>query len=229
MPLWSHDAGRLTQALRQRLPGAAAYLHGSAALGGFTSASDLDVLVISDAVHSPDDMARTLLGLSLDHPLELSVVSTDAARTPRAPWPYLLHVATPDRRVLDTGTGDTDLIAHYAVTLQSGIPLIGPPPAHLIGPVDHATLLAHLAGELGWGLDHADQRYAVLNACRAVVAARQGRLVSKVEGGRWWLTHRGEEPLVRQALAAQETGHDLGPSTPAARAFVKRAAGELTA
>ncbi|WP_374927958.1 aminoglycoside adenylyltransferase domain-containing protein [Kytococcus sedentarius] len=228
MTPWARDGELVAQTCRDHLPGAAVYVHGSAALGGFSTASDLDVLVVADEVPAPEDLAAHLLRLPTTHPLELSVVTPDAAREPRAPWPYLLHVASPDRHVTDPGAGDPDLIAHYAVTRQSGIALIGPPPDELIGPVDHGTLLAHLADELRWGLTHADQRYAVLNACRAVVAAREQRLVSKIDGGRWWMAQRGPDPLVAQALAAQRAGNDLGPCTAAARRFVTTAAGELT-
>lgn len=227
---WAGDAALVARVLREELPTlAGAYLHGSAALGGFTPASDLDVLVIAAEVPAPTRLAERLLALRTAHPIELSAVTPDAACSPRAPWPYLLHVAAPDRQVVDDGTGDADLIAHYAVARQAGMPLLGPAAHTVIGPVGAGELRRHLAGELRWGEAHADQRYAVLNACRAVVFACEERLMSKVDGGRWWLARHGRNAVVLEALEAQEAGRDLGPCGVTARQFVDAAVNRLAA
>ena len=78
--------------------------------------------------------------------------------------------------------------------------------------------------ELRSGVEGGDQRYAVLNTCRAVAYAETGRLLSKVDGALWWREHhRAHWPLVAEALAAQRQGRDLGPATPEARTFVEGA------
>lgn len=200
---------------------AGVYVHGSAALGGFMPTSDLDILVVANGEADWVGLGRGLLDLSTPFPLELSVVSAGAARRARPPWGFRLHVAAPDVLSFDEGEGDPDLIAHYAVTRQSGIAIVGPSPDDVFGPVDRRDLLAYLAGELRWGLAHADQRYAVLNACRAVAYAVDGVLVSKVAGARWWRDHKGGDPVVDAALDAQRNGVDLGPSSPEATAFVR--------
>lgn len=155
------------------------YLHGSAALGGFTSASDLDILVIADDPIPIAVVGQSLLGAVSEFPLELSIVTSTAAAVPAPPFPFVLHVASPDRVVTDSGDGDADLIAHFAVCHFSGVALSGPPPAEVIAPIDHHQLLAHPAHELQWGLDHADRRYAVLGGagvglCRNRAIAVQG-------------------------------------------------------
>ena len=148
-------------------------------------------------------------------------MAASAARWPSPPWPYLLHVNSGESRfALGAGRGDPDLIAHYAVARAAGVAISGPPADTVFGPVTRSQLVDYLRDELQWGVDHADQRYAVLNACRAVAYARSGLLLSKPDGGRWWRREIGVQSLVEEALTAQEEGRDLGPSTPEARSFI---------
>lgn len=206
-----------------------AYVHGSAVLGGFTRASDLDILVIVTDGTGLEDFGTALSRMtSLDRPVELSVVTAAAASTPASPWPYLLHVNTGTGDVVrDDGSGDPDLLAHYTVTRTHGHALVGPEPDRVIGETPHHDLVDYLAGELSWALDHADQRYALLNACRAVAFAESGELLSKIRGARWWTQHRGCSRLVEACLEAQLDGRDMGSASPAARSFVTACIDEL--
>lgn len=198
------------------------YVHGSAALGGFGPGSDLDVLVVAASDAEWTRLAgRLLADCGQPRPLELSVVDASACAHPARPWPYLLHVNSGESRFsLNPDAGDPDLIAHYAVTRAAGITIIGPPAVDVFGPVVRDELVAYLRDELGWATNSADQRYAVLNACRAVAYAEEGVLLSKPDGARWWLRRFGPEPLVEHALLAQEIGRDLGPCSSTARSFV---------
>lgn len=198
-----------------------AYVHGSAALGGFTPASDLDLLVVADGDTEWARLGAKLLETAAPFPLEVSVVSFEAAGRARAPWDFRLHVATPETVMIDAGEGDPDLIAHYAVTRRRGVTIVGPPPGEVFGIVDRVDLLSYLAGELEWGLAHGDETYAVLNACRAAAYAEEGVLLSKVAGGRRWLERHGATRIVESALHAQGQGIAVGPSSPEARAFVE--------
>ena len=116
-------------------------MHGSAALGGFVPASDLDVLVVTDGGFSwPALGAQLLAECGGPRTLELSVVAADAARRPSRPWPFVLHVNSEDERVdLDEGRGDPDLICHYAVTRAAGVAVSGPPPESAFGPVSRSA------------------------------------------------------------------------------------------
>jgi aminoglycoside adenylyltransferase-like protein/nucleotidyltransferase-like protein len=198
------------------------YVHGSAALGGFGPASDLDVLVVADGEADWPGLGTQLLAdCGGPRPLELSVVEASAARRPAPPWPYHLHVKSGESRFgLGAGRGDPDLIAHYAVARAAGVAVSGPQADSVFGTVPREHLVDYLRTELQWGVENADQRYAVLNTCRSVAYARSGLVLSKVDGGRWWLAELGEQSLVEEALAAQQEGRDLGRSTPEARAFV---------
>ena len=196
----------------------AAYLHGSAALGGWLPSSDVDILFIAaDDISAAtlDLVARSLADGRRTCPgrgLECSVVSRSAAAAPRPPWPYLVHVATgaaePGGSRIHFGAdspGDTDLLMHYAVCRAAGWPVYGPPPRQVIGPVARQQILAYLAGEMRWGLDQAPEAYAVLNACRALIYLTDGQIVSKVDGGQAAL-RRGLGPtgLIQRALAQQQ-------------------------
>lgn len=229
---WHEQAKAVSEAVVSAIPTAVGvYLHGSAVLGGFGPASDLDVLVVADDTTDGDwhAVGRTVLtAVSGERPVELSVVDAAAARLPSPPWPFLLHVNSGDERyVVGRDGGDLDLIAHYAVVRAAGLPLHGPAPEAVVGEVEREVMLTYLAGELEWGRAGADQRYAVLNACRAVAYAEEGALLSKVAGAQWWLEHAGPSPLVTAAAAAQQDGVDLGPCTPAAEAFVAEAIARL--
>lgn len=195
----------------------AAYLHGSAVLGGWQQASDVDMLIV--AADSIDDGALARIAVALaarcdaaggcpGRGLECSVVTATAAAGPHAPWPYLLHVAAEPGgcqvRYGADSPGDTDLLMHYAVCRTAGWTLCGRPPRDVIGPVPRQAILAYLAGELQWGLGHASEAYAVLNACRAMVYLTDNAIVSKIAGGEAALS-RGFGPagLITRALSQQ--------------------------
>ncbi len=204
------------------------YMHGSAALGGFGSASDLDMLGVVIDLPSPGTLARDLVSLQLDHPLELSVVSAEAAHAPSSPWPYLLHVNGKEHRwQLDDGTGDADLISHYVVTRARGVAVRGACPSAVIGEVSEDIHRDYLATELAWALGYADARYAVLNAARAQAWHQDGLVLSKVDGAHWWLTHQGSDSVVQDALEAHIAGGDLGPCDSSQMDFVEAVRGRL--
>lgn len=225
---WERQGRRIADVCAAQIPVlTGVYVHGSAALGGFTHASDLDVLVVGEGAADWSDLGRTLLSSATDFPLELSVVASRDAANPVPPWPFLLHVASPTRVVLPGAGGDSDLCLHYAVTRQAGIPILGASTVQAVGQIPHGVLLAHLRDELTWGREHADQRYAVLNACRANAYATDRVLLSKIDGGHWWTTHHGHDSLVQEALAAQADGRDLGLCTSSVWDFIERAAQAL--
>ncbi len=162
-------------------------LHGSAALGGWVAErSDVDILFIA-ADDIRDDALRAMAGVRRSagphcpgRGLECSVVSASQAERPAPPWPFLLHAAaSPDGMKVVWGRshpGDPDLLMHYAVTRASGVPLAGPVAAQCIGPVPRSAILTYLAGEMAWAAANALESYVVLNACRALVFLREGRI-----------------------------------------------------
>lgn len=232
-------ADRVNESLGGRLR--AAYLHGSAVLGGWRpERSDVDVLFVTEkGVRGPEVTAAAAV-LAARQPggpgrgLECSVVTAGQAARPRAPWPFLVHVVhdpgQDQARVVDGSSrpGDRDLLMHYTVCRAAGWPVRGPAPAELIGSVPRPVILGYLADELRWGIEHAGEAYAVLNACRAQVYLADGRIVSKVAGGRIALARgRGPAEVIGRALDQQQ-GHapQRGPG-PDAADFVLAVAGAL--
>ena len=219
----------------------AAYLHGSAALGGWVPGrSDVDMLFV--AADDISGAAVTRMGEVLgqgagDCPgreLECSVVTATQARQPAPPWPFVLHVAagpgTPDRAVRpdNRSPGDPDLLMHYAVCRAAGWAVCGPPPQDLIGSVPRRAILDYLTGELGWGIGHAPEAYAVLNACRAQVYLTDHKIVSKIAGGEAVLS-RGTGPaeVIERALAQQRGSEPDRPAAADAVSFVLATAAAL--
>ena len=212
----------------------AAYLHGSAALGGWVPGrSDVDMLFV--AADGISNAAVTRMGKVLyqgagrcpGRELECSVVTVGQARQPAPPWPFVLHVTAgpgkPGRAVRpdSRSPGDPDLLMHYAVCRAAGWPLCGPPPQHLIGVVPRRGILDYLAGELGWGIGHAPEAYAVLNACRALIYLTDHVIVSKIAGAEAVLS-RGTGPaeVIERALAQQRGSEPDQPPALDAVSFV---------
>jgi len=243
-------AARLARDLDALLGGvlAAAYLHGSAALGGWLAErSDVDILFVvgadlaGQAAPAGSDPLTAASGLLTrsgarcpGRGLECSIVTISQAAQPAPPWPFVLHAGHGDggRTVVrgDSAPGDPDLLMHYAVCRAAGITVAGPPPAAVIGAVDRPQILAYLAGELGWGLANAPESYAVLNACRALVYLNEGRIVSKVAGGLDALD-RGIGPagIVRRALDQQQARAPERAAGPDALLFVRESAAAISA
>ena len=212
----------------------AAYLHGSAALGGWVPGrSDVDMLFVTAdgvsgaAVTRMGEVLREGAGGCPGRELECSVVTVAQARQPAPPWPFVLHVTagpgTPGRTVQpgSRSRGDPDLLMHYAVCRAAGWPVCGPPPQDLIGVVPRRAILDYLAGELGWGIGHAPEAYAVLNACRALIYLTDHKIVSKIAGGQAVLS-RGTGPaeVIGRALAQQRGSEPDQPPASDAASFV---------
>jgi hypothetical protein len=216
----------------------AAYLHGSAALGGWeASRSDVDVLfVVADDVTEASIAAiADVLAQTAECPgrgLEYSVVTASQAARPAPPWPFVLHAGFghggPGLVSGSSMAGDADLLMHYAVIRVAGIVLAGPPPEAVIGPVSRPLILAYLADELAWGLANAPECYAVLNACRALVFLEDDKIVSKVAGGLAAL-QRGSAPaaLIMRALDQQQGRVPERPPGPDAAVFASQVAAAL--
>jgi Domain of unknown function (DUF4111) len=219
----------------------AAYLHGSAALGGWVPGrSDVDMLLVAAdgisgaAVNRLGEVLCESAGQCPGRELECSVVTVAQARQPGPPWPFVLHVTAgpgqPARTVRPGGRsrGDADLLMHYAVCRAAGWPVCGPPPRDLIGMVPRRAILDYLAGELDWGIGHAPEAYAVLNACRAMIYLTDHKIVSKIAGGEAVLS-RGTGPaqVIGRALAQQRGGEPDQPPAADALSFVLATAATL--
>jgi nucleotidyltransferase-like protein/aminoglycoside adenylyltransferase-like protein len=215
----------------------AAYLHGSAVLGGFRlDRSDVDVLVIVERSLPQDRLERLAAAVShhsLPDPacgLELDVITREAAQRPRHPSPFELNLFTGAGRHevhlgAEVGTS-TDVVLHLAVVTAAGATLAGPDPAATVGAVPRAWLAGELRNELAWGLDHGSTAYQALNAARAWRFAEEGVICGKIDGASWALG-RGHDTVLRQAVAFQEGRTGEPPDAAAAAALVHVAQARL--
>lgn len=219
------------------------YLHGSLALGCFNPASsDLDLVVVTArpmALRERNWLIRSLLAHSRhadlppspfvenEHPIEISIMTTDDLLPWRYPPRYDLHYSESWRerytRDIATGAwrdwrrpseGDPDLAAHLMVIRERGICLSGAPIAEVIPMIPERDYRVAILSDVHDIKAQIVQNpvYWVLNACRVVAYLDDGAIRSKVEGGEWGLTHLPSDhhALIRQALATYD-GVDDGP------------------
>jgi streptomycin 3"-adenylyltransferase len=225
---WADNlAEEVASAVPDHLVGA--YVHGSAALGGFVAGrSDVDLLFVVARPLSNAEKARAAEVLatfpgSPGSGIECSFLTREQAADPER-GRFELHLSTgPGAKVVDGSghPGDEDLVLHSVVARAAGVALIGPPAATLFGEVPRPIVLQRIAAELGWGLEHGSEAYAVLNACRGLLFAEHGSVASKLHGGEWGLARFPRRAaLIRHALDAQ-AGHDEAAIGADAREFVK--------
>jgi streptomycin 3"-adenylyltransferase len=205
------------------------YLHGSAVLGGFRPArSDVDVLAVvaeSGPVAAQRAMGEVIAGVSgcPGAGLEMSVI-TGATAVALGDCQFEVHVNTTGRqRVIATGAGqpgDPDLVLHCAVCRDHAVTVTGRPSGEVFGPIPRDRILGAMLSELQWALGHASTGYAVLNACRAVRFADDGRLGSKIDGGEWYLARHRPNRAVSAALDFQRHGQP-SPTIEDATRFVE--------
>lgn len=202
--------------------------------------SDVDMLFVTEGGVPSQVLAAVAAALTAPQPecpgrgLECSVVGAGQAARPHAPWPFLLHVAHAsggDQRRVVSGAdrpGDPDLLMHYTVCRAAGWPAYGPAARDLIGRVRRPVVLGYLADELGWGIEHGTEAYAVLNACRALIFLADGQIVSKVAGGGIALARGlGPPAVLSRALDQQQGNAKERTAAPDAVEFVSAAAAAL--
>jgi Domain of unknown function (DUF4111) len=172
------------------------YLHGSAAMGGWSAErSDVDLLGV--VARPLGRRAKREISARLNHPslvcpapagLELSLVTAAVAADPPRRPPFELHVHTgpsPQTHLGGPAAADPDLLLHFAVCRRAGVAVAGPDPVQVFAEPPRAWLLERAAAELRWAVRHGDFAYRVLNACRAWRYLEDDVLGSKVESGRW--------------------------------------------
>lgn len=223
------------------------YLHGSLAMGCFTSAaSDLDLLIVTA---KPPSLAhkrlflQEVLAWNARAPakgLELSIVTLARCRRVAFPTRFEFHFSPmhldaclrdPEGYLRAMRGADPDLPAHFAVVRARGVCLYGAPIADVFGPVTPQALWASLRHDLATAQTDVLREPAsvLLNLCRTWALRETGAMLSKKEGGEWALARMdpAEGALIRQALACYACGQTAPfPSAPTAalcRALKNRA------
>jgi hypothetical protein len=231
-------AGALARVLGPVLVGV--YLHGSAALGGWsTELSDVDLLGV---VATPlDRRAKRVVSARLNHPslvcpaeagLELSLVTAAVAADPPRRPPFELHVTTgpsPQTHLGGPAAADPDLLLHFAVCRRAGLTVAGPAPVEVFAEPPRAWLLERAAAELRWATRHGSFAYRVLTACRAWRYLEDDVLGSKVDSGRWARARLGGPAATEATNPAAVALVDAAVAAQLGQAAMPDAAADLAA
>jgi streptomycin 3"-adenylyltransferase len=192
------------------------YLHGSLAMGGFVPRkSDVDVMVVVENALSEgqkESLAKSCLSLSREiggKGLEMSVILRKYAERPVYPVPFEFHYSETWRSKFENGQigpfpkGDPDLSAHLRVINERGITLFGRPINKVFGVISDEDYLKALLYDLKDIQESlmSDPVYYILNLCRIMAFIQTRKVMSKKEGGEWYLTNeKAFKKIVKQAL-----------------------------
>jgi streptomycin 3"-adenylyltransferase len=221
VPLLRKHVRILVAALGDKLVGV--YVHGSAALGGFTFAhSDLDYLAVVAAPLTAAErrvLADSWLATYGQNVpakgVEMSIVPAEFAGAGfRYPTPYEFHMGTEEQLRLHREPHaqemlDHDLAAHFTITQERGVCVYGRSIPEVFAKVPRAFYLDSIVRDAEESLreileDNSSESapvpsYAVLNACRVLAYAEEGLIASKSEGAQWAREHL---PLQYHSLIA---------------------------
>jgi len=181
------------------------YLHGSLATGCFVPGkSDIDmIIVVREALSGKQkrELARACLALSREiggKGLEISVISEKYAKSPAYPMPFEFHYSESWRSKFERGQigpfpkGDPDLSAHLRVINERGTTLLGKPIPETFGPLSDEDYMKALLYDLENISELIDKHpvYYTLNLCRILGFIQTGKVMSKKEGGEWYLANQ---------------------------------------
>ncbi len=204
------------------------YLHGSAAMGCYQpKKSDLDFLAVVNAALSDAEKRKFMDSLlELDHTcpgkgMEISIVTKDVCNPFVYPTPFILHYSRmhtewyrrdPEDYIRRMNGTDMDLAAHFTVIRSRGRCLYGRPVQAVFGEVPEQDYLDSIWDDVsGAETEITDNPvYLILNLARVLAYLKDGKVLSKKEGGTWGLASLPERyhPLLRSALQEYESGDD---------------------
>ena len=192
----------------------AAYLFGSAVLGGLQPESDLDVLVVSKRRTTRSEkerLVRALLAASgqvtpegMARRIELTIVVERDVKPWRYPASFDFQYGDWLRSEFERGnvepwqtTVNPDLATLITMVMLANSPLVGPPPAEIFDPVPNDDLLRAMVSDIDRlrGDIESDTRNVILTLARIWSTVATGVIRSKGAAADWALdrlpeTHR---------------------------------------
>ena len=217
------------------------YLHGSAAMGCFRAeVSDLDLLLVVEHAVLEEKKLRFLQGIlelnreAPDKGFELSVVRRIHCDPFVYPTPFELHFSNtwlPDcmkdteEYVRRPHGGDPDLAAHITILHHFGKVLYGPPIAEVFAPVPKEAYFDSIWRDIreAEGDILEEPVYVILNLCRVLAYAQEGKILSKKAGGEWGAERLPKRygSLAGKALAAYTLAEPTTGNWDDAEAFAR--------
>ncbi len=202
------------------------YLYGSLASDCFHwDGGDIDFLVVVRdplPVEKKIALVEALYALSPDAPpegFEMWVILEKYCRNIPYPVPYEMHFAQIHKREYESNAlgfcermhGEAPALTRHILAINAGgIVIHGPSIPRVFDQVNREDALCAIRAHVSGAADHLHERpvYYVLNLCRAVAYLREGRAMSKKEGGEWALRHMdsAHQRVIQAALNAYETG-----------------------
>lgn len=215
IPLLVEHTRMLSRVLSKCLVGV--YLHGSAAMGGFTwEQSDIDYIALIAEPLSPVErkqLASAFLDMfGKDAPakgVETSIVLKGFAGSDfRHPTPYEFHFGTKEQIRLhasphETEMVDPDLAAHFTIIKHRGVCIYRTPINSVFSEVPHEAYLSSIIADSEESFRNIQSKtgdgtcivptYAVLNFCRVLAYMKEGLILSKVECADWGVSNVSAE------------------------------------
>ncbi|MFP4460572.1 MAG: aminoglycoside adenylyltransferase domain-containing protein [Thermotogota bacterium] len=215
--------------LKERLIGL--YLHGSLAMGCFhPKISDIDFLVVVNNTLSDKEkraLIQTLIDLDDVKPakgLEMSVLLLKETQHFTYPTPFILHYGESHKeRFIKKGYlcengKDPDLAAHITVLKNRGKLICGKAIEAVFSNVPKEDYLKALMYDMddAQALINENPVYFTLNICRTLCYLKEGKILSKVEGGHWGLINLPKRfhKIIQQSLNAYKSGEQNQPFDP---------------
>jgi len=199
------------------------YLHGSLAMGCFhPTVSDIDfVVVINNPLTDKEKRAiiETLIDLDDVKPakgFEMSVLLLKDTRHFTYPTPFILHYSDSHKdnfiqegRLCENGK-DPDLAAHITVLKNRGKVICGQDIDTVFANVPREDYLKALVYDINdaRALMNENPVYFILNICRTLCYLREGKVLSKVEGGQWGLNNLPArfQGIIQKSLEVYKNG-----------------------
>lgn len=201
------------------------YLYGSLAMGCFQpKSSDIDViLVVKEKL--PEEQGRRILehlkaACSRERRVELSIIGADVVRNPRYPLLVDLHYEYWGN--VFENEEDKEILSNLYTTKERGFCVWGAPISDVFAKIPARYHLRSVIQDIQHTRRHLHDKpedagynvavYWVLSSCRILAFIREGRVLSKLEGGQWGLANPPEKhhSLIERALALYQGKKDNG-------------------
>ncbi|MDP5274189.1 aminoglycoside adenylyltransferase domain-containing protein [Chengkuizengella axinellae] len=192
------------------------YLHGSLAMGGFNSSSDIDFIVIVNKpinFQTKRELIDVILNLEQVPPkgIEIHIILNENVEKVVHPIPFELHYSNfhKDKYLFDDhyicgDAEDPDLAAHLTIIIHRGLCLYGEEIDKVFGDVPKKVYLESIYNDVLNARDEILEQpvYYNLNLCRVLYYLKENVICSKLEGGEWGKENLPQEysMLIEDAL-----------------------------